>query len=123
MPTFLVNITIIVWLFGADKVPNMNEMVPAGKTGYPSLVFFFLLQEAGFGRDENEGKAIRRRMIRIWPKVAGLVQVTDKSSFFVLHVWKKKAGLFPALRWTPGFPLRPSILYINLAKKQYLRQG
>lgn len=89
----------------------MNEMVPAGKTGYPSLVFFFLLEVIGFGCDKNEGKAIRQRMFRIWPKVAGLIQTTDKPSLFVLHVRKKKAGLFPALRWTPGFPLRPSILY------------
>ena len=77
---------VFIWIFGADKVPDMNEMVPAGKTGYPSLVFFFLLQVVGLGRDENEGKAIHRRMFRIWTEIAGFVQVADESSYFILHV-------------------------------------
>ena len=61
-------------------------MAPAGKTGYPPLVFFFLLQVVGLGRDENEGKAIHRRMFRIWTEIAGFVQVVDESSLFALRI-------------------------------------
>ena len=91
----------------------MNEMVPASKSGYPPPIFVFLLQIVGFRRDENKGKAIRRGVFCIRTEVARFVQIADKFSLFVLHVWKKKAGLFPALRWTPGFPLRPLRLYIG----------